>query len=199
MIIHERCMRFGVFNARWLAMRLQVVSQMAQGTMVMGICKIWARNKNDAVRNTLNEPVEGPERIEGSRGYGWVELVINPLTFASQITVYVIIQVRELSITVLYIGSRAVTAKEEDVLRRINKISSATSVVMGDLDARCSPWENKNNPGGKPAKALGKQAWMENKTPKNTFFRVSLWVQHAGLRPDQRGGFNDAKSEHGIK
>lgn len=71
----------------------------------------------------------------------------------------------------MYISLGADKERETTELHRITKKCNGRAVIIGDLNARCRPWETKKECRGKQNKAMGEGGPVLSETSGQTVVR----------------------------
>lgn len=61
---------------------------------------------------------------------------------------FISVKMYMLAVIILYICSRVGKEEQSRALDRINTRCGSKAIFMGDMNARCSPWDRRNNPRG---------------------------------------------------
>lgn len=145
-----------MLNTRGLTNKLETVHQLAEEVMVLGMSETWVRHCDVTLKAVMDGSSEAPPVENLHRGRGGVRIIVSSLLPFKVIKKYstgniqaVIIQVREVTIPVLYISPKAKSKEEDDALTQIRRLSCCEAVIMGDLNARHTSWDSATNRRGK--------------------------------------------------
>lgn len=68
-----------IFKARELTNRLRAEDEIAEGTMILGVCDSWMNRNSSQAHLALEEAVDAPVGAQPGKGYAGFVLFVNPV------------------------------------------------------------------------------------------------------------------------
>lgn len=182
-------LRIGAYNSRGLRNSMTEATEIFTNLDILVLSETWMRKNDGDLRDMLDEYVYANETEGLTRGFGGVGLLINPVlpyeTIAKLTTTCiqaVVVRVRGVTITGMYISPGATADDEARVLSKIDRLSRGQAIIIGDLNARNRRWDTRTNARGtRLVKWAAKHNWTIRPPSTPTFLTKNNGVSTPDL------------------